>query len=212
MIVTGYTTRDKQVRMAKNKDATAAPTSAKIDASTRERILGLAIQRFSVNSYESTSLRELASAVGVDVAYVHRCFGSKEKLFAEAIRATIQPERVLGADVADIVTTLARDALQRADPDEVRPLDIVYRSFSSPDASRVLHDVIMQDLVAQIAERRPDASEREATLVIAFLAGLGILRDVIRAEPVLDKKGGELEMIVNDVIEGILSGAFRKRG
>jgi len=46
--------------------------------STVDRILAAAVKRFATNSYEATGLRDIASDAGVDVAYVHRRFGSKE--------------------------------------------------------------------------------------------------------------------------------------
>ena len=59
---------------------------------TRERILKAAMLRFSTYSYEETGLRDIATDVGVDTAYVHRSFGSKEKLFREAVDAIVRPE------------------------------------------------------------------------------------------------------------------------
>ncbi len=55
---------------------------------TRDRILKAAILRFSTHSYDHTGLRDIAADVGVDMAYVHRSFGSKEKLFYEAVKAS----------------------------------------------------------------------------------------------------------------------------
>ena len=62
---------------------------------TRERILEAAIEHFSRRSYEETGLREIASAARVDVAYVHRCFGSKKRLFADAVSAAVKPKELL---------------------------------------------------------------------------------------------------------------------
>jgi len=64
---------------------------------TRERILEAAIRQFSRRSYEQTGLRDIATDVGVDVAYVHRCFGSKENLFAEALRAAIGADHIFSS-------------------------------------------------------------------------------------------------------------------
>lgn len=89
---------------------------------TRERILKAAILRFSTHSYEATGLRDLAADVGVDVAYVHRCFGSKEKLFREALKASMKPERLFGEE-GDMATFLAREMMRERDADEIGSLD-----------------------------------------------------------------------------------------
>lgn len=197
--------------MSKRKEPARESTSGSVDASARERILKAAILRFSANSYEATTLRDLATDVGVDVAYVHRCFGSKEKLFSEALHATLQPARIFRANANELTHTLTKEVLRQPGADEILPLDIAFRSFSSPDASRVLHDVVMQELIAPIRERRTEVSERQAALVIAFLGGLSILRNVIRAEPVLEKEGGELEEFITRIVETVFGDEFRSR-
>jgi len=177
------------------------------DDSTRERILKAAMLRFSTHSYEETGLRDLAADVGVDPAYVHRCFGSKEKLFREAVKATLRPERVFAGEAEDLPATLAQEVLVERGDNEIRPLDIIIRSFSSPDASRVLRDLMMEDFVGPLVEKRSPLSKRRAALVGAFLAGVGILRDVIRAEPLLEDEGESMEEIIAQTIEGLLDGS-----
>jgi AcrR family transcriptional regulator len=51
--------------------------STESTVATRDRILNAAMERFSRTSYEQTGLRDIAADVGVDVAYVHRCFARK---------------------------------------------------------------------------------------------------------------------------------------
>lgn len=49
------------------------------DIPAKERILKAAIRRFARHSYEDTGLRDIANDADVDVAYVHRSFGSKDE-------------------------------------------------------------------------------------------------------------------------------------
>ncbi|WP_371349294.1 TetR/AcrR family transcriptional regulator [Ancylobacter sp. IITR112] len=179
---------------------------ARPDDTTRERILKAAMLRFSTHSYEETGLRDLAADVGVDSAYVHRCFGSKEKLFYEAVKATLQPERIFAGEASDLSFTLAKEVMVERGANEIRPLDIVIRSFSSPDASRVLRDLLMEDFIAPLTKKRRSLSPQGAALIGAFLAGVGILRDVIRADPLMEGEGGEVEKIIARTISGLMSG------
>ena len=50
----------------------------------KSHIVNVAIELFSKNGFEGTSMRDLASAAGVNIAMINYYFGSKEKLF-EAI-------------------------------------------------------------------------------------------------------------------------------
>ncbi len=56
-------------------------------ATTWQHILEAATVRFAHYSYEDTRLRDIAADVDVDVAFVHRSFGSKAQLFSEAVNA-----------------------------------------------------------------------------------------------------------------------------
>ena len=146
---------------------------------TRERILKAALLRFSTHSYEETGLRDIASDVGVDMAYVHRSFGSKEKLFREAVKAMLRPEVWLVGDPSELHVSLAKDVLAEKGANEIRSFDILARSFSSPEASRVFRELIDDGFVKPFASKCPLMSEQRASMIAAFLAGVSILRHVI---------------------------------
>ena len=55
--------------------------------SGKERILNAAMLLFARMPYSDTSLRDIAAAAEVDVAYVHRAFGSKAEIFRHALLA-----------------------------------------------------------------------------------------------------------------------------
>jgi len=176
-------------------------------SSTRERILAAAIDRFSKHSYEETGLRDIAADVGVDVAYVHRCFGSKERLFAAALEATIQPARFRIDDTDDLATNLARQIFARdtgRSRNTAGPLDIVIRSLSSPEASHVLRDFVSRDFIEPIASKTGSATSQRVALVAALLTGVGILRNVLRVTPLLETGDNELESLVADTLRIML--------
>lgn len=189
--------------------------SARPVASTRERILDAAIRRFSQHSYEQTGLRDIAGDVGVDVAYVHRSFGSKERLFAEAIRATVGSDRSLfDGPPAALAGALARQALARTGRrphGRARPLDIAIHSLSSPKAAAILRDNIRDDFITPLSGRLEKPADARAALIVALLTGIGILKDVLELEPLRDAAGGELEGLVARAITEFLSGTFEPR-
>lgn len=185
----------------KSKAAKARPVD------TQERILDAAVVLFSRRSYEKTGLRDIAAAAGVDVAHVHRSFGSKERLFGAAVRATLQAERMLAGSKSSMARDLAhevflRDGTRRSD--EVGPLDIMIRSLSSPEASRVLREAIHDDFIVPLADKLGHRTHRQAGFITALLAGIGIFRIVLRIESMVEAEGGEFERQIARTIRSLM--------
>lgn len=175
---------------------------------TRERILDAAMLRFSRHSYEDTGLRDIAADVGVDVAYVHRCFGSKERLFEEALTEALATRKFLDDASGDLADALAGRLFSRraARADQVAPLDIIVRSLLSPAAAPLLRIHLEKDVVAPLAAkiaRPPDG--RAATLAAAFMIGVAILKHALRLESLRDSEGGALEQQVAHALRAILA-------
>lgn len=178
--------------------------------STRERILDAAILRFSRHSYEETGLRDIAADVGVDVAYVHRCFGSKEKLFAEAIAIAIRAEELLSGEPAWLARTLARQLfICDGSQSEDRPgkLDIIIHSLTSPAATSVLREFIMNDFIKPLSAKLDQPAMQKAAFITALITGLGILRNVLQMDPLLEGEGGELENHLTALLKTIMANA-----
>ena len=58
----------------------AALNTAPTEAHTRTRILDSALEQFGARGFTATSVRDLATAAGVNVAAINYYFGSKEGL------------------------------------------------------------------------------------------------------------------------------------
>lgn len=187
----------------------ARSAAARTGSATRDRILNAAILRFARNSYESVGLRDIATDVGVDVAYVHRCFGSKERLFAEALEATVDPVSLFAGSAGDLADFLANQIFARdrgRGRNTVGPLDIIIRSLSSSDASGVLREFTRDKIIHPLAKKIGQKVETRAAVIAALLAGMGILRNVLRIDPLTEVEGGELEKLIAQVIKDIIAG------
>jgi len=57
----------------------------------RARLIDAAMELFAEKGYEGTSVRDLATAAGVNVAAVSYHFGSKDALYHECLRACLAP-------------------------------------------------------------------------------------------------------------------------
>ena len=147
-------------------------TSRRSANATRHRILAAAAMRFSQHSYDDTTLRDIAGDVGVDVALVHRAFGSKEELFKQAVRATLdgdfhkatQAEEPVLALAALFVRARCLPATERIDP-----LNLFVRSLNSVRASPILRELVQHDFIEPLALQ----SEPNGELGAAMAMGCG---------------------------------------
>lgn len=177
---------------------------------TQSRILEAAILRFAQHSYEDTKLRDIARDAGVDVALVHRSFGSKERLFAEVVHAAFESRRLFSADRQHLSARLTARVLEPSLDLALRlvdPLDILIRNLLSREAIPLLRASLAKDVIEPLVPRVDDPSPQRAPLLAAWLAGIGILRDVLRAEALLAEFDSDLAPLVASVIDVIIGDA-----
>ncbi|MGB8277195.1 MAG: TetR family transcriptional regulator [Methylovirgula sp.] len=171
---------------------------------TRQRILRAALARFADASYEEVGLRDIAADVGIDVALVHRSFGSKEQLFSEVVKAAVQAERLLAFEKSDLSTSFAKNIFE---PDSelmsghAEALQIFIHSLSSPRAREVLRAFAWQDFIEPLAAKLDDRAQHRATLFVACLIGIRILRDVLGVEPLLDASRAETQPLIEKILD-----------
>src|SRR5579863_7102172 len=70
------------------------------DSGTKEAILAAARARFGDLGYDRATIRGIADDAGVDPALVHHFYGTKDQLFAAAMRLPVNPREVLQAALA----------------------------------------------------------------------------------------------------------------
>ena len=147
---------------------------------------------------------DIALDVGVDVALVHRSFGSKEQLFAEAIKAAIQSKRLLASKNTELSAALARNIFERANDTasgHIDALQILVHSLSSPQAREVLRAFVLRDFIRPLTARLDDRAPQRAALITACLVGVGILRDVLRVKPLLDGSRAESQPLIEKILD-----------
>src|SRR6266568_7430819 len=65
------------------------------DSGTRQAILDAARQRFANHGYTGATIRDIAADAGVGPALVHHFYGTKERLFAAAMRLPVVPSEII---------------------------------------------------------------------------------------------------------------------
>ncbi len=94
--------------------ASTSQVKLRVLPSGRTRILDEAAELFLSGGYGDTSLRDIASAVGIQPASIYHHFNSKEELFTEILRIGIEHTTQAFDEVAE---TLATDS-KSLDPQE----------------------------------------------------------------------------------------------
>ncbi|MAA99216.1 MULTISPECIES: TetR/AcrR family transcriptional regulator [Hyphomicrobiales] len=185
-------------------------TSRRSANATRHRILAAAAMRFSQHSYDDTTLRDIAGDVGVDVALVHRAFGSKEELFKQAVRATLdgdfhkatQAEEPVLALAALFVRARCLPATERIDP-----LNLFVRSLNSVRASPILRELVQHDFIEPLALQSEPNGELGAAMAMGCVAGIALLRDVLGVASLRDASSQDMEKMVARLIQACLEPA-----
>lgn len=189
------------------------PTRQRNAAATREAILASARLAFVRAGYDGAGVREIASGAGVTAMLVNRYFGSKEQLFAEVVAQTMatpiiltpailesaNPGEAIAAALVDLTTTGAS------------PLDgflIMHRSGSSKRAAEIgreqiekHHHKVMTDAL------RGDLAPQRAAVVLAIVAGIQIMRQMIGVAALAEAKPEDLVKILGPLFQQLIHGA-----
>ena len=171
---------------------------------TRQRILQAAILRFAQRSYDSTTLRDIAADVGIDVALVHRAFGSKEALFSSAIDAALDDSFRKATEAQDLAAAITERAFKpRLDAQMmiVDPLDILVQSLSSPRAKPIVRELFQRRLLQPLSERLGAEGATRAAMALSFVAGLTMLRDVLGILALQDDGRPVIRQLLEDAVK-----------
>ena len=195
------------------------------DSGTREAILAAARARFGDLGYDRTTIRGIAADAGVDPALVHHFYGTKEGLFAAAMRLPLNP-----GDVVDAVLKAAPDDqgpvlgehLMRTllgiwDVAEIRAafLGMLRSSLTSEQATSMLREFVTSVILSRIAQvaqqAAPDGGDAEyrAALVASQVLGLALTRYVLELDPLKQASTDDLAAAIGPTLDRYLSGEVR---
>src|SRR3984893_4812422 len=132
------------------------------DSGTREAILAAARTRFGDHGYAGATIRAIAADAGVDPAPGHQFFGTKERLFAAAMRLPVIPGELISAALApgardpgrSLGEHLLRTVLGAWAVDEVREtfLGLMRSAVTSEQAAAMLREFATDSILGRLAE------------------------------------------------------------
>lgn len=159
---------------------------------TRSRLLDAAEALFADRGYHAVSMRDIAGRARVNLAAAGYHFGSKEKLFVEALSRRIRPlnaRRLAALDALEagrrppalgaILDAFARALVEAAlaDPETGRRINrLLSRAFAESD--EIAQHIFRQELlhvalrfIAAVRRAAPRLSDEQAGLGLALYAG-----------------------------------------
>jgi AcrR family transcriptional regulator len=193
------------------------PARRRNAAATRAAILGSARQAFARAGYDGVGVREIAEGAGVTAMLVNRYFGSKERLFAEVIAdimaspIILTPHTLASTTSGDeIAAALVR--LTTAGGPLLDGFSIMLHSASSPRAAEIGREQIEAHYHKRLtaALRGPHASQR-AALVLALVAGIQVMRQMIGIAALADCPPAVLVKILAPVFQQLMGGRAPRR-
>lgn len=182
---------------------------------SREHILEAATTQFGEHGYQSTTIRKIGEAAGVDAKLVHYYFGTKEDLFAEVIATTFRsrgfPDLLLDRSEESTETPGTRylqAILTTLEDPRVGPAFIgLARGLGTHEESRrILLRFIEEELLGRLAPRIGDGDgHQRLALAGSQLLGIVFARYILKVPPLTMLTVDELARAVGPTIDRYLT-------
>ncbi|WP_134325134.1 TetR family transcriptional regulator [Cumulibacter soli] len=182
---------------------------------TREALIEAARAEFANGGYAGATVRAIAARAGVDPAMINHHFGSKQGLFAAAVRLPFNPADI---DLAQIVSGPREEFASRLLGEFLRQWDragsesassMLRTALQSEEATAQLRTVLLESLIRRglsaVMEWDAEAQWR-ASLVAAQLMGLLTARYVARFEPLASAPAQDVIAAIGPVLQRYLIG------
>lgn len=175
-------------------------------ARTRADILEAARRSFALDGYDRATVRSIAAEVGVDAALVIRYFGSKEKLFVEAVDLDFGFPDVSTVS-ADAVAEVLLDSFFGIWDERGTFQALLRAAVNAPFAADALQRVFTEQLAPKlISAVPPDNPAQRIGLTAAFISGIAITRYILKTSPVVGLSREELCRWAAPVVRTFLVG------
>ncbi|MGZ5353703.1 MAG: TetR/AcrR family transcriptional regulator [Actinomycetota bacterium] len=179
-------------------------------------MLDAARARFAELGYDGATIRGIAAHAGVDPALVHHFFGTKERLFVDALRFPVVPSdvlaRVRGIDREHLGEAIARTVFGVWESHESRSqAEALLRSaVTNEHAATMLRGFVTSAILRLVAgELADEDAEYRASLVASQVIGLGIARYVVALEPLAAADVDDVVAAIGPTLQRYLTGDVR---
>ena len=181
---------------------------------TREAILAAARTAFAERGIDGASIRLIAAGAGVDPALVHHYFGTKDQLFLAAMRAPMDPAEIIPPILAGgsdgLGERLVATMLSVWDsPVGESAVALLRSAVSNEQVAAMMREFVVNRILKRIVKELhldPVDGLLRSGLVASQVAGLIMMRYVIRVEPVASADIPTLAAMVGPTIQRYLTG------
>lgn len=148
-------------------------------------------------------MRAIAAQASVDVMLIRRYFGSKQQLFTEATDISDNVPAARRADDHAIGQLLIERVLQARRAVDA-PLFALLRSSGDPEVVARLNQQIETGLTHNLSGRiTADHPRLRADMVTALLLGIGVLRVLLKKEPIATASDRDIALTFNDAFHSL---------
>jgi AcrR family transcriptional regulator len=181
---------------------------------TRQSILDAARTMFAERGFDGASIRAIATEAKVDPALVHHYFGTKDKLFLASMNAPLDPAELVPKALAgpreEAGERLVRTVLSVWDsPAGSAAVALLRSAMSNEWMARLMREFVVTQVlrraVAEMGLQGEDAALRTA-LVATQIAGLAVVRYVLKVEPVAGADAEDLVRAIAPNVQRYLTG------
>jgi len=181
---------------------------------TRDAILAAARTAFAEKGYDGASIRAIATAAGVDPALVHHYFGTKDKLFLAAMNSPMDPGEIIPQALTGPPDTIGERLVGLFltvwdSPAGAAGVAMLRSAVSTEWTARLFREFVVTQIMRRVlplVDLRPDEAPLRITLVASQLAGLALVRYVIKVEPLASAPQETLIAAIGPTIQRYISG------
>lgn len=184
-------------------------------ADTRAALLAAARAEFADRGFDGATVRVIAERAGVDAAMVNHWFGGKEALFAAALDFPVDPSALVTAlnpadDPERLGERIVLTFLTVWDRTGGGTLAALIRSVAGHEiAARLMRELITRMLVHRVVGVvAPDRPDLRTALCATQLVGLGMVRYVLRLEPLASADHATVVAAVAPTLQRYLTGSI----
>lgn len=183
---------------------------------TRESILEVARRLFADKGFDATTVRAIAADAGVDPAMINHYFGSKEELFRQTLAIPLDPateiSKIIAAGPERAGENLVRTLLGIWDSPMGSAAAAMFRTAMSNEwSARLLREFLSTQILRRVAaglEFDPAEAQLRSSLVATQVAGLIMLRYIIKLEPVASLPTEELVRLIGPNLQRYITGSL----
>jgi AcrR family transcriptional regulator len=183
---------------------------------TRESILEAARQLFADKGFDATTVRAIAADAGCDPAMIHHFFGTKEDLFRATLQFPIDP----ATEIPQIVAGGRDEVGQRLvamfvkiwdSPTGAVGASLIRSAMSNEWTLRLMREFlttqILRRLVTEI-DLDPAEAPLRISLVASQLAGLAMMRYIIKLEPLASLPAEQVVALIGPNVQHYVTGSL----